>query len=405
MALSAPAMAPAKVSALTLKLPPSADGADRRQHRDQLAAEHRVEHRQVDLVRLADEAEIDDLLDIGIRIDHAARRLLGDHHVAVLAAQADGLAAGGVDVADDLLVDRAGQHHLDDFQRVAASVTRRPPANCDCTPAFLSIASICGPPPCTTTGLIAVCSSSTMSRAKERASALVAHGVAAVFDDDGFLVVALHVRQRLGQDAGLLLRVCLGLVTHRRCSGAFWRSRSSRQWRRPRGSSSPAFRRSHTPRSALSRAIAARNSGMPSPVRDEVGSTCGKAAGRFLSAASTASMRSASSEALHLVGLGQHDLMADRGLAQGIERRGVGVLEAMPRVDQHIDPREIGAADQVVLHQLGPGLARCPWARRHSRSPACRPGSGWGRRRRKSAPGCGRGCARCGPARCARSAR
>ena len=50
-------------------------------------------------------------------IDHAARRLLGDHHVAVLAAQPDGLAAGGVDVADDLLVDRAGQHHLDDFQR------------------------------------------------------------------------------------------------------------------------------------------------------------------------------------------------------------------------------------------------------------------------------------------------
>ncbi len=31
-----------------------------------------------------------------------------------------------------------------------------------------------------------------------------AHGMAAIFDDDGFLVIPLHVRQRLGQDAGLI---------------------------------------------------------------------------------------------------------------------------------------------------------------------------------------------------------
>ena len=31
---------------------------------------------------------------------------------------------------------------------------------------------------------------------------LGAHGVAAVFDDDGLLVVALHVGQRLGQHTG-----------------------------------------------------------------------------------------------------------------------------------------------------------------------------------------------------------
>ena len=34
---------------------------------------------------------------------------------------------------------------------------------------------------------------------------LVAHGVAAIFDDDGFLVVALHIRQGFGQNAGLYL--------------------------------------------------------------------------------------------------------------------------------------------------------------------------------------------------------
>ena len=33
-----------------------------------------------------------------------------------------------------------------------------------------------------------------------------AHGVAAVFDDDDFFVVALHIGQRFGQDSGLLER-------------------------------------------------------------------------------------------------------------------------------------------------------------------------------------------------------
>src|SRR3984957_19731573 len=32
-----------------------------------------------------------------------------------------------------------------------------------------------------------------------------AHGMAAIFNDDGFLVIFLHMRQRLGQDAGLLV--------------------------------------------------------------------------------------------------------------------------------------------------------------------------------------------------------
>ena len=34
----------------------------------------------------------------------------------------------------------------------------------------------------------------------------LAHGVAAVFDHDDFLVVALHMRQRFGEDAGLFER-------------------------------------------------------------------------------------------------------------------------------------------------------------------------------------------------------
>ncbi len=48
-------------------------------------------------------------------------------------------------------------------------------------------------------------------------------------------------------------------------------------------------------RSARSRAMAARSSGMPAPVRAEVASTCGNAAGCFASAAAIVSIRAASS--------------------------------------------------------------------------------------------------------------
>ena len=127
------------------------------------------------------------------------------HHVAVLAAQADGLAARLVDVADDLLVDRAGQHHLDDLDgRVVG----------DAQPG----------------GEFRLDAEALEHRRDLRAAAmhhdridrglleqhdvlgellgerLLAHGVAAILDDDGLLVIALHVRQRLGQDARLFQR-------------------------------------------------------------------------------------------------------------------------------------------------------------------------------------------------------
>ena len=77
----------------------------------------------------------------------------------------------------------------------------------------------------------------------------------------------------------------------------------------------------HTPRSAFSRAIAARSSGMPSPVRDEVVSTCGKAAGRLPERGLDRGDPFGQARRLHLVGLGQHDLIADRRLAEGVEQR------------------------------------------------------------------------------------
>ncbi len=91
---------------------------------------------------------------------------------------------------------------------VARSVIRKPFENCDSMPSFLSMAPICGPPPCTTTGLTPDCSSRTMSRAKLRADMFVAHGVAAVFHDHHRVVVAQHVRQGLHEHLRLFLGSC-----------------------------------------------------------------------------------------------------------------------------------------------------------------------------------------------------
>ena len=65
-----------------------------------------------------------------------------------------------------------------------------------------SISLICGPPPCTTTGLTLHCFISTTSRAKSARPVVAAHRVAAELDDDRRAVVALQVGQRLGERAG-----------------------------------------------------------------------------------------------------------------------------------------------------------------------------------------------------------
>ena len=54
---------------------------------------------------------------------------------------------------------------------VAASVTRSPASKRAEMPMRCMMASICGPPPCTTTGCMPTHCSSTMSRAKESRSA------------------------------------------------------------------------------------------------------------------------------------------------------------------------------------------------------------------------------------------
>src|SRR5579863_7831951 len=61
-------------------------GRDRRQNRNQFTPENLIEYGDVNLVGLADKAEIDDLFDVRAGIDDGACQLPRDNHVAVLAA-------------------------------------------------------------------------------------------------------------------------------------------------------------------------------------------------------------------------------------------------------------------------------------------------------------------------------
>ena len=100
--------------------------------------------------------------------------------------------------------------------------------------------------------------------------------------------------------------------------------------------------------------MAARNSGMPAPVREDVTSTSGNAAGCFASAAVVSAMRCSQFGGFHLIGLGQHDLVAHRRFVERLQHVEIDVLEAVAAVDQHIDPRQIGAALQEFVDQRGP---------------------------------------------------
>ena len=68
----------------------------------------------------------------------------------------------------DLLIEPAST--ISTTSTVSASVTRRPSMNSLLTARRSSMAPICGPPPCTTMGLMPTCFSSTTSRAKVSAN-------------------------------------------------------------------------------------------------------------------------------------------------------------------------------------------------------------------------------------------
>ena len=93
---------------------------------------------------------------------------------------------------------------------------------------------------------------------------------------------------------------------------------------------------------------------MPSPFSADVTASSGKAAARRETMAPIVAQALLELFGLELVRLGEHDLMADRGFTERIERGLVGVFQAMPGVDQQVDAGEIGAAFQVGVDELRP---------------------------------------------------
>ena len=162
-------------------------------------ADDGAQHFGIDDVRLADEAEIDGFALQRVRVELDALELLRDDEVAVFAGNADSPAARRVDAADDLLVDRAGQHHLDDFdgggigdaQAVDESGRDREPLQhrADLRAAAMHHDGI-------DPGLL---HQHDVLREVLRHAAF--HGVAAIFHDDRLAVIFQDVGQRLDQHA------------------------------------------------------------------------------------------------------------------------------------------------------------------------------------------------------------
>ena len=93
---------------------------------------------------------------------------------------------------------------------VSRSVTRMPWTNSPFLPSRASISSICGPPPCTTTGFMPTTLSSATSCAKLALSASSVMALPPYLTTMVLPVEAADVRQRFREDARLLRR--LGLV-------------------------------------------------------------------------------------------------------------------------------------------------------------------------------------------------
>ena len=172
-----------------------------RHHRDQVFLGDHVEHGRIHHLGLADEAEIDHLLHLAVGIAHGARRLLDGDEIAVLAAEADGPAALGVERRNDLLVDGAGQHHLDDFHGGAvgdAQAVLELALDAELVEHGADLRAAAVDDDRLHAGLL-----QEHDVAGEGAGETgVTHGMAAVLHHDRLVVVALHVGQRFRDDAG-----------------------------------------------------------------------------------------------------------------------------------------------------------------------------------------------------------
>ena len=100
--------------------------------------------------------------------------------------------------------------------------------------------------------------------------------------------------------------------------------------------------------------MAARNSGIPAPVREDVTSNFRKGGRMFGERGHGVGDARFQFGRLDLIGLGEHDLIAHGRFVERLQHVEIDLLEAMPRIDQHIDPRQAAAALQEFVDQRGP---------------------------------------------------
>ena len=210
-------------------------------------------------------------------------------------------------------------------------------------PSRSSIWSICGPPPCTTIGLMPTCFSSTTSRAK--VSPPRAHRMPAIFDDEGLAGIAAQIGQRLARTAALTAGSAssdLDGVSERRHRRS-WRPRLYRR----RAGASAIVAQSRRASRATPRCRAAFGAGQM-----DLGM------GRGVPRSSAATLLGDAARAL--AGRACRSWSARSETTARPRRtapsRAVRLLDAVPRIDQQADPAQAAAAAQIMLHQPGPRL-------------------------------------------------
>ena len=155
------ARAAAAESALTLCTVPSTSGATLETTGIRPASMMSTHRLGADVYDLAHETEVDLLaVDDGVGLP-------GGEQPGVLAGQADRERAVLVDQPDQLALHLADEHHADDVHRLGRG-DPQPATNSDSMPSLSSIREICGPPPCTMTGLKPANRRNAMSSAKAR---------------------------------------------------------------------------------------------------------------------------------------------------------------------------------------------------------------------------------------------
>ena len=184
---------------------------DRRQHRDQLAAENLLEHGHVDLVGLADKAEIDDVFVRAAcgRWTLRALTILPSLPHRPTARPPSAL----IEPTICLLIEPAST--ISTISMVGLSVTLRPPGELRFDAELLQHRADLRAAAMDDDRIDAGLLQQHHVLGEVARLVLVAHRVAAILHDDDRLVVAQHMRQRLHQDFGLLLRSGVQGVGHR----------------------------------------------------------------------------------------------------------------------------------------------------------------------------------------------